>query len=100
MKVRFVQAGGFVGAVTGCELETAALAPEAAQELKRLVRDSGISVSGQLLSESGRDLQEYEIVIEDANRKISVVFDDLSIPNSARLLLGFVKKYARPMTLN
>jgi hypothetical protein len=37
MKVRFVQSGGFVGAVRACELDTAALAPDAAREVERLV---------------------------------------------------------------
>jgi hypothetical protein len=96
MKVQFVQSGGFVGAVKGCEFDTAALAPDVVQEIERLVRGSGISESGEFLSDTGRDLQQYEIVIEHGDRKVSVLFDDSSIPASARPLLGFLKKHARP----
>jgi hypothetical protein len=99
MKVQFVQSGGFVGAVKGCELDTAALAPDVAEELQRLVQESGISGSGELLSDTGRDLQQYEITIHKGNRKSSVVFDDSSIPQSARPLLGFLKQHARPKAL-
>jgi hypothetical protein len=96
MKVQFVQSGGLVGAVKGCEFDTAALAPDMIRELERLVQGSGISESGQFLSAAERDLQQYEIAIEQGGRKVSVVFDDSSIPPSARPLLGFLKKHARP----
>ena len=99
MKVRFLQSGGFVGAVKGCELDTAALAPDAARELERLVAESGIAGSDVSLSDTGRDLQQYEITIEGGN-PISVVFDDSSIPPSAKRLLGFLKKRARPKALD
>jgi hypothetical protein len=35
MKARFVESGGFLGLLRECELDTAALAPEMAQELQR-----------------------------------------------------------------
>jgi hypothetical protein len=96
MKVQFVQSGGFVGAIKGCEFDTAALAPDMAQEIERLIRGSGISASGEFLSDTGRDLQQYEIAIEHGSGKVSVVFDDSSLPPSARPLLSFLKKHARP----
>jgi len=96
MKVRFLQSGGFAGIIKGCELDSATLSPDAAQDLEGLIRDSGISGSGEFLSDTGRDLQQYEIRIEDGNLKSSVVFDDMSVPHSARPLLGFLKKHARP----
>jgi hypothetical protein len=96
MKVQFVQSGGLVGVVKGCELDTTALPSDMAEELERLVLGSGISQSSQLLSDTGRDLQQYEIAIEHEGRKVAVVFDDASIPTSARPLIGFLKKQARP----
>jgi emfourin len=99
MKVQFVQSGGVVGAVKGCELDTAALAPERAQELERLVRESGLSGSHESLSDTGRDLLQYEITLEDENRKSKVVVDDSTIPQSAKPLLGFLKKCAEPKSL-
>ena len=50
--VPYVMLGGFVGAIKGCALDTTSMAPEAAQELERLYRDSGIAGSGEFLSEN------------------------------------------------
>ena len=99
MKVSFVQSGGFVGTVKGCDLDTAALNPSEHQELERLVRGSGIARSGQFLSQTGRDLQQYDLVIEDGDRAVTVTFDDASVPRTAKPLLGYLKKHARPQAL-
>jgi hypothetical protein len=96
MKVHFVESGGYLGLLKECELDTAALAPEMAQELKRLVDASGIAVSGEFFSDAGRDLRQYEITIEDETKQISVIFDDETIPQSAKSLLGYLKKCAKP----
>jgi hypothetical protein len=96
MKVRFVQSGGLLGAIKGCELETSQLAVDDAQELQRLVEASQFTESGESLSDSGRDLQQYEIVIEEGLSKVSVMLDDSTVPQTARPLLGFLKKHARP----
>jgi hypothetical protein len=99
MKVTFLQSGGFAGTVKGCEFDTAALTPEAARELERLLRGSGLPTSGEFLSATGRDLHQYELAIEDGKRKTEVVFDDSTVPPSAKPLLGFLKKHARPKGL-
>ncbi len=96
MKVRFTQSGGFAGLVKGCEIDTATLSPENAKELEQLVKAAGISSSGELLSRSGRDLQQYEIIIEDGTKKASVLFDDQSVPQSVKPLIGYLKKCAKP----
>ena len=46
MKISFVQSGGFSGLLRGCELDTAVLAADTAQELEYLTEASGISTSG------------------------------------------------------
>jgi len=99
MRIQFVQSGGFLGAVKGCELDTATLAPKAAQELQKLIEASGISASTKAYSNSGRDLQQYEITIEDGKRKVSVEFDDSTVPQAAKSLVGFLKKCATPQPL-
>ena len=83
----------------GCELDTAVLATDTAQELERIAKASGISASGEFFSDSGRDLQQYEITIEDGNSKISVTFDDETLPASTKLLVGYLKKHSQPKAL-
>jgi hypothetical protein len=100
MKVSFVQSGGFLGLVKGCELDTAVLTPDTAQELEQIAKASGISTSGEFFSDSGRDLQQYEITIEDGNSTISVIFDDETIPASAKSLVGYLKKHSQPKPLD
>jgi len=96
MKIRLVQSGGLLGIVRACEIDSEALGVEAADELERLVRGSGISASGEHLSEAARDLHQYEITIVDGSRTLSVVFDDASIPPAARPMIGYLKQHARP----
>ena len=99
MKVRFEQSGGYAGLLKGCEIDTATLPPEKAKELEQLVNASGISASGEFLSISSRDLYQYEITIEDGGSKTSVIFDDESVPQSAKPLIGYLKKCSKPKAL-
>jgi len=95
MKVCYVQSGGFVGALKSCEVNTAELGQQEAEQLEKLVRDSGLSQSSSAVSGQARDLKQYEITIEDETRAICVAFDDQNIPEPARMLLGFLQKHAR-----
>jgi hypothetical protein len=96
MKVRFGQSGGYAGLLKGCEIDTAHLPLEQAQELLKLVKASAISASGEFLSNSSRDLHQYEITIEEGGAKKAVIFDDESLPAAAKPLVGFLKKCAKP----
>ncbi|WP_166358887.1 protealysin inhibitor emfourin [Pseudomonas akapageensis] len=95
MKIQFQETGGFVGTVKVCQLDTDALAHDEAQTVKRLVRESGIKVSGRHCDEMGRDCQQYEIIIDDG-REISVTYDDGNVPESAWGLVGYLKDRASP----
>ena len=97
MKLRMVQSGGLLGIVRSCEIDSTSLGREAALELERMVRASGISASGAHLSESARDLHTYEITIEDGDRTVTVVFDDASMPAAAKPMIGYLKQHARPV---
>lgn len=99
MKVRFVQTGGYAGLVKGCEADTETLPSDEAAELERLVRESGISESGESLSGVGRDLQQYELSIEGKTSKVLVTLDDSSVPQRAKPLIAYLKKFSRPMPL-
>lgn len=98
MKLRFDQTGGYAGLVKGCEIDTSTLPPENAREIEQLVKASALS-SGEFLSQSSRDLYQYELTIEDETSTTSVVLDDQSIPASAKPLIGYLKKCAKPKSL-
>lgn len=100
MKLQFTQSGGYVGNLKGCEIDTKTLPSEKATELEQLVKASAISDSGEFLSDSSRDLHQYEITIEDGASKTSVVFDDESLPPAAKPLIGYLKKCSKPKGLD
>lgn len=96
MIICFVQSGGIVGAVKSCEVNTATLDQPEADQLKQLVRDSGLNRSCSFVSDQARDLKQYEITIEDEENPICVVFDDQNVPASVRTLLSFLMQRAKP----
>ncbi|MET0950027.1 MAG: protealysin inhibitor emfourin [Pseudomonas sp.] len=96
MKVCFVQSGGIVGAIKSCEVDTSSLEQPEADELLKLVRNSGLDQSCSFVSAQARDLKQYEITIEDEASSICIVFDAENIPQSARTLLSFLMQRAKP----
>ena len=98
MRVRFTQSGGIVGAVRACDLDSSRLAPDDARELESLVRESGLSKSGEFRSAAARDLRSYEIQIENDSLNITVTFDDETLPAPARPLVSFLRRNAKPQT--
>jgi len=96
MKITFLQSGGFAGMLKGCTIDAADLAPGERQELESLVAASGLSESFERFSSTGRDLRQYEIVIEHHETVQRIVCDDRSVPEAARPLLAFLAARARP----
>jgi len=96
MKITFLQSGGFAGMLKGCTIDAADLAPGERQELESLVAASGLSESFERFSSAGRDLRQYEIVIEKHATVQRIVCDDRSVPESVRPLLAFLVARARP----
>ncbi|HEX8593146.1 MAG TPA: protealysin inhibitor emfourin [Pseudomonas sp.] len=96
MKICFVQSGGVVGAVRSCEVNTSSLQEPEAEELRQIVRESGLNQSCSFVSDQARDLKQYEITIEDETSPVCIVFDDQNVPASAQKLLGFLMRRAKP----
>lgn len=96
MKIKFVQSGGFVGMLKGCTIDATDLAPDERQQLESLVAASGLTESLERFSSAGRDLRQYEIVIERDAMVQRIVCDDHSVPEAARPLLAFLAARARP----
>jgi hypothetical protein len=78
-----------------CTLETATMKADEATALEGLVRQANLSSTRQL-STSGRDLEEYEIAIDDGGKSVTVVLDQSTLPADAKPLVGYLKKCARP----
>ena len=96
MRVKFVQSGGVVGVLRGCELESSSLAPEDARELESLVVASGLVESGEFHSPAGRDLRSYEILLDRGQGVVAVTFDDGTMPEKARPLVSFLRRNSKP----
>jgi hypothetical protein len=99
MKLSFRHSGGFGGLILGCELDTEKLPPAEAETLVRLVRQASLDTVGVRANPQGRDLVNYEIVVEDDDRSIKASFDDLTMPVSVRALMDFLNRRAGPMAL-
>jgi len=99
MKLSFRQSGGFGGLILGWEADTARLPPAEAEELVRLVRRAALDTVGVRANAQGRDLLNYEIIVEDDDRATKASFDDMTIPANVRPLMAFLNRRASPMTL-
>ena len=96
MRITFTQSGGFVGAVTGCRIDTAELASADRREAEALVATSGLTGSFERFSPSARDRRQYEITIEAEGPPLTVICDESSLPAAARPLVSFLAARARP----
>jgi len=99
MKIRFRQTGGFGGLVLGCDLDTSSLPSAEAQELTRLVKQAKLEKIQIKRNEQARDLQNYEIAVEnEVTAKAS--FDDMSVDANVRPLLDFLRQRAHAVPLD
>ena len=98
MRITFVQSGGFAGTIKGCQIDAADLALDERHELESLVAGSGLTESFERFSETGRDLRQYEIVIEQDAAVQRIACDDRSVPEAARPLVAFLAARARPQS--
>jgi len=99
MKVRYRQSGGYAGLVLGCELDSDKLPRAEAEELARLVKQAVLDKVGVKRSSRGRDLTNYEIIVENNGRTPKASFDDMTIPADVQPLLDFLRSRAtaRPL---
>jgi hypothetical protein len=98
MRITFTQTGGFVGAVRGCRIDTAALEPGERRELEGLVAAAGLGGSWERFSGSARDLRQYEISIDRAGESCRVTCDEACLPEAARPLVGFLAARSAPQS--
>jgi hypothetical protein len=99
MKVRYRQSGGFAGLILGADLDSEKLPRGEAEELARLVKQAALDKIGVKQSPRGRDLTNYEIIVEDNGHTTKASFDDMTIPADVQPLLDFLNRRAsaRPL---
>lgn len=96
MKLVFEQSGGFAGLFRRTELDTAAMLPREAAELRALVEQAGLRGVQRKETPQAADLTIYEIRVEtDDGGHWEASFDDLSIPREAVPLLLFLRRRAQ-----
>jgi len=103
MKVQFLQSGGFAGLIRHCTLDTRTMSADEAAALKRLVKEANLSApkaarsaTREAVSRSARDLEEYQISVDDGGKGLTVVHDQSTLPTEAKALIGYLKKCAKP----
>ena len=99
MRITFMLSGGFVGSIRGCRIDTTALPASGRGEVERLVEASGLTESFERYAAAGRDRRQYDLAIEQAARFVRVSCDDVSLPEPARPLVGFLVERAVPQPL-
>jgi hypothetical protein len=96
MKLDFTLSGGVTGMIRRYTVDTAALPADEGQQVHELVQQSGLSDSVTSVNEQGRDLESYDITIEDGDRRVSAVYDNTTVPPAVRPLIGYLKKCSKP----
>ena len=96
MKLRFVQSGGSTGLSREIDVEEAALPVAEAASLSAL---QGLYEAGQLseaAASEARDALIYQLELTSPGKPLRFAFTDLTIPEVARPLIGFLRRRARP----
>jgi hypothetical protein len=97
VRVEFTQSGGLIGAIRRCSLDTSSMDANEAIALEALVKDAGLfSTPGEQRSLTGRDLEDYQISIDDGDGVVTVVRDQSTLTPEARALVAYLKKCAKP----
>ena len=99
MRIRYREAGGFVGLQRGADIDTALLPEDEARRVQALVEQAGLQPEESTGPAEARDLRGYEIVIEAEARRTVVRFDDATVPVTADELLAYLQGRARPLPL-
>lgn len=93
MKIQFRQSGGFAGLTRGCTIDTSRLSPADASELEKLTRASTHSPG---VSDSGADMIQYTIEIDDKGQRRSLLVDDMTLTPELAPLVDFLMQHAKP----
>jgi len=97
MKVYFRKSGGFAAMFVGFQLDTEQQPGPEAEELKSLVKASGIMGMSDKRVDKARDVYLYTWQITDNGKEHSVTLDQLSVPEETKPLLDFCMARSKNM---
>ena len=80
MHIEFTRSGGFAGLRINRSFDTAAMAPEEAQELSGLIDSASFFELPETLKSSGADQLQYKITIEHEGKTHTVTADERAVP--------------------
>ena len=100
MKVRLVRSGGVAGIRLAAETDSARLPEEGAQDLARLVEESGIlALPADTLSRpAGPDRFSYRLTVETGGREHTVEIAEEDLTPALEPLIGWLVSLARNRT--
>ena len=92
MKITYRESGGFAGLVKGVEIDTSNLNHDEAQNVVKMVADSGIKGEVNLTSPAQRDVPQYDICIESENGVERRQLDFSHVTDDMKPLLKYLKR--------
>ena len=85
--------------VRQCTLDTSSMDADEAKALEALVKKADISTPAEKRSNTARDLEEYEISIDDGHGGVTVVRDQSTLTPEGKALVAHLKKCSKPARL-
>jgi hypothetical protein len=97
VRVEVVRSGGFAGLTRAAAMDTEELDAERAEQLRKLVDESGIQSLASAPPGSGAaDRFQYDVTVTRGNRRTSTVLHESSMPDATRRLVRWVLQGASP----
>ncbi len=98
LQVQFVRTGGFAGIRLSCNLDSAELPENQAQELQELVEKADFFEMPDIQAPAASvpDSFEYRVTIFSGKQSRSVVVADPRVPKGLRPLVAFLVSLAKP----
>lgn len=99
MRIDFESSGGFANLQLSYHIDTETLSPEQAEELLKLVKNSGVFDIQQsdLTSKSTgspADVISYRLSLSEGTRQKTLSFNDVTAPASLQPVLALLRKLA------
>ncbi|MBW4692767.1 MAG: hypothetical protein KME27_13495 [Lyngbya sp. HA4199-MV5] len=96
MQITLERSGGYTGIPITITVDTATLAPDNVNQLRRLVDAADFfHVPAPPSTPAQPDRFEYEITVQEGDRKHTIAFEEAAIPESLKPLVHWLVETAR-----